>query len=329
MSIPPPIVAAARIGWKWQWNQLMNGLAPANRDGEYARPASQHQEAKIPHEDCLNERSPNQLPYLIIGRSCPWAHRTWLVHKLRKLEPRITLIIARVDKKAGRWKLDPPCLGCDSLLALYQLCGSPPNHRATVPSLIDPGGPSSKSPTLLGNESAQLVEVLNQWPSANKKVDLQPDALNEEIKRWQHLLQPTVNDGVYRCGFARNQSAYDKAIRELFSALKQVDKSLAKKGPWLCGKRLTLADLRLFPTLIRWEMVYMPLFKCSKEPLWSFPYLWRWRQRLFAIPEVAETCDPKAWREDYYGALFPLNPSNIVPTGPDLEEIVNHPAHNI
>ncbi len=323
MSIPPIVVATARKGWNWQWNQLMNGLAPSDKSGNYLRPSSQHQEAKLPPEDELQARSKANVPVLIIGRSCPWAHRTWLVHQIKGLKENLRLVIAKADHQAGRWRMDPPLLGCDSLLALYQLSGSPPSHRATVPSLIDPIGNDHSKPKLLGNESAQLVELLNQWPTQYKSSDLAPKALQKEISEWQELLQPSVNNGVYRCGFARNQSAYDNACDELFSALKTVNQSLANKGPWLCGEQMTLADIRLFPTLIRWEMIYQPFFGCSQAPLWSFPHLWEWRQKLLSLPKVAKTCDAKAWRTDYFGALFPLQPSNIVPAGPDLYKMVN------
>ncbi|WP_320666454.1 glutathione S-transferase family protein [Prochlorococcus sp. MIT 1307] len=323
MSIPPIAVATARMGWKWQWNQLMNGLAPADRFGNYQRPPSQHQNAVIPKHNDLAGRSQDELPHLIIGRSCPWAHRTWLVYELRNLQSNLNILIANPDKKRGRWQIEPSWLGCDSLLSLYQKCGEPPNHRATVPALIDPGATANDSPKLLGNESTQLIEVLNQWPTTTNSLDLSPKELQQDIKNWQNLLQSSVNDGVYRCGFARNQSAYDKACKELFQGLKEVEKSLSNKGPWLCGRKITLADVRLFPTLIRWEMVYQPLFGCSQEPLWSFPNLWRWRQQFLALPSVQKTCDSSAWRNDYFGALFPLRPSNIVPAGPNLIKMVN------
>jgi putative glutathione S-transferase len=99
--------------------------------------------------------------------------------------------------------------------------------------------------------------------------------------------------------------------------------SLKHSGPWLCGEQITLADVRLFPTLIRWEMVYAPLFGCSERPLWQFPKLWDWRRRLYGQPGVQTSCDAKAWRHDYFGALFPLNPGGIVPTGPDLTTLVD------
>ncbi len=329
MSIPPLVVTAARRGWKWQWHQLMNGLGPADKNGNYLRPPSQHQKALVPKTNDLLKRSPDLRPRLIVGRSCPWAHRTWLVYELRDLSSSITLLVSKADHKAGRWKIDPKWLGCDSLLDLYKLCGTKPNQRATVPTLIDPKGSTEMKPRLLGNESAQLVEALNEWPTLQQNApNLYPKKLKADIEGWQNLLQPNVNDGVYRCGFARTQGAYDKASNALFNALHEVERSLSQKGPWLCGEELTIADIRLFPTLIRWEAVYMPLFGCTKEPLWSLPNLWEWRKKILAIPKIAKTCDPSAWRNDYFGALFPLHPSNIIPAGPDLMGMIGHTPQN-
>ena len=316
MAIPPALVKTARWGWSWQWQRLMGGLGPADSSGNYKRPAGDHPAATLPTQS-LDGRSPDERPLLILGRSCPWAHRTWLVHTLRGLGSSLNILMAQADHQAGRWQLDPPWQSCHSLLELYRHCGAPPSHRATVPVLMDP-----LEPRILGNESAQLVELLNRWPAAAEAPDLAPEDLGEAIATWQTLLQHSVNDGVYRCGFARNQAAYDRAEQALFTALAQIEGSLASHGPWLCGNRLTLADLRLFPTLIRWEAVYAPLFGCSRQPLWQFPNIWTWRQRLFALPGVQATCDAQAWREDYFGALFPLNPGGIVPAGPDLRTLV-------
>ncbi len=323
MSIPPIIVTTAKLCWNWQWNQLMNGLAPADQNGNYERPKSEHQKASVLQESELICRSKKQLPHLLIGRSCPWAHRTWLIYALRNLGDYLNLLVVKVDKEGGRWIIDPPWLGCNSLLALYRKCNQPPSHRATVPVLIDPGTNTKMQPNILGNESAQIIEVLNQWPTKSKSLDLFPKPLQEEINNWQKSLQNSVNDGVYRCGFARNQQAYNKASAELFQSLNNLEESLHQKGPWLCGEQITLADVRLFPTLIRWEAIYEPLFGCSQKPLWCFPNLWNWRQRFMKLPNVSKTCDVNAWRNDYFGALFPLRPSNIVPAGADLMTIVN------
>ncbi len=323
MSIPPFAVKAARLGWNCQWKILMNGLGPSDEQGNYKRPKSQHQTKVIPSQQDILSRSPDNQYQLIIGRSCPWAHRTLLVHKLRKLNESINIIFAEADHKKGRWKINPTWKGCDSLISIYKLCGAKSNQRATVPVLVDPGNNNDKNPEIIGNESSILVEVLNKWPSSENNLDLAPKELENEITNWNYLLQDSLNNGVYKCGFARNQIAYEKASHDLFEALEIVEKSLKKNGPWLCGKKLTLADIRLFPTLVRWEMVYLPLFNCSKEPLWSFTNVWKWRQKFMALPSVSQTCKPDAWREDYFGALFPLRPSNIVPEGPELKKIIN------
>ena len=320
MAIPPVLVKTARCGWNWQWLQLMGGLGPADHEGNYRRPAGDHPTATLPAQP-LEGRGRDHRARLILGRSCPWAHRTWLVHTLRQLGESLELLMAKADHQGGRWQLDPPWRNCSTLLELYRHCGSPPSHRATVPVLVDP-----LEQRILGNESSQLVELLNRWPAAADAPDLAPADLGTAIAEWQELLQGNVNDGVYRCGFARNQTAYNRAESALFAALEEVERSLGSRGPWLCGDRLTLADLRLFPTLIRWESVYAPLFGCSRKQLWQLPNIWRWRQQLLALPGVMATCDAEAWRQDYFGALFPLNPGGIVPAGPELSTLVNSGA---
>ncbi len=328
MSIPPAIVFTAKKGWSWQWQQLMNGLAPKDKNGNYQRPPTEHQTANPLSRSDLQERKHEELPRLLIGRSCPWAHRTWLVHQIRGLQESLIIQMVKANDNAGRWELEASWLGCKSLISLYRICGSPPNHRATVPVLIDPGKETKNNykPKILGNESTQLIEVLNQWPTNTDAPDLAPNELQEEIKAWEKLIQQNINNGVYKCGFARNQAAYDRAIEALFKTLEKIEQSLGMKGPWICGKRLTLADIRLFPTLVRWEVVYMPLFKCISKPLWFFPKIWEWRQNFMNLPEVYETCDSKAWQQDYFGALFPINPSGIIPNGPNLGEIIYAPS---
>ena len=172
-------------------------------------------------------------------------------------------------------------------------------------------------------ESARLMELLNAWPAADGAPDLEPAGLEDAIHGWRERLQDSVNDGVYRCGFARTQAAYDRAEAALFATLEQAEAALSGGGPWLCGPQLSLADVQLFPTLIRLELVYGPLFGVSRRPLWQLPGLWRWRQRFFALPGVAASCCDRAWRQDYFGALFPLHPSGIVPAGPPLATLVN------
>jgi len=167
------------------------------------------------------------------------------------------------------------------------------------------------------------VVELNKWPINSNNLDLNPKKYHEKIVNWQNLIQENVNNGVYKCGFSRNQNAYEKASKDLFSTLAIIEESLKTNGPWLCGEDLTIADIRLFPTLIRWESVYEPLFKCSKKPIESFPNIIEWRKTIFNLYNIKNTCDADSWREDYFGALFPLNPSSIIPKGESISKIVN------
>ena len=314
MAIPPGVVAAARAGWRWQWLQLMGGLGPADAEGNYRRPASPF--AQRPPLPATAAELGGHL--LIVGRSCPWAHRAWLTWRLRRLEASISLVVAEPDPAAGRWIVQEPVLGCSTLQELYRRAGADPAQRATVPVLVERG-----SGRVVVGESARLIELLNAWPAAEGAPDLEPPALAAAIGDWRERFQHAVNDGVYRCGFARNQAAYDRAEAELFAALEAAEQALQTGGPWLCGTALTLADVQLFPTLIRLELVYAPLFGVSRRPLWQFPALWSWRQRFHGLPGVADCCFDQAWRADYFGALFPLHPSGIVPAGPPLATLVN------
>ena len=318
MAIPPSVVSAARAGWRWQWQQLMQGLGPADSDGHYRRPVSAF--GALPPLPANAAVAGSHV--LIVGRSCPWAHRAWLVWTLRQLQGSIELLLVEPDPEAGRWRFNTPFLGCHTLQELYRRSGANAQQRATVPVLVE----RSSGRVVLG-ESARLIELLNQWPAPAEAPDLAPPGLHVVIEGWRSLFQEAVNDGVYRCGFARNQAAYDRAETELFAALDQAEAALAASGagPWLCGETLTLADVQLFPTLIRLELVYAPLFGVSRRPLWQLPALWRWRQQFHALPGVADTCCDQAWRQDYFGALFPLHPSGIVPAGPDLATLVQAP----
>ena len=329
MKIHPSIVKAARTGWNWEWNQLMNGLAPCDSEGNYIRPKSKNRKLYEPCIENLEKRSKENLPTLIIGKSCPWAHRTWLVYKIKKLENKINLIIVNVNRNEGLWKFQNNYLGCSSLYELYKLCGESPSLRATVPTLIDPiSNYKENKPRIIGNESSQLVKILNRWPNKENKINLEPKESINEIEKLTNVLQENINNGVYKCGFARNQSAYNDSSNKLFNTISNIEDILKGKGPWLCGEKMTLADIYLFPTLIRWEMVYSPLFRCTKIPLWKFPKIWEWRRNFLKVHKVSDTCDSEAWRDDYFGALFPLQPSNIVPSGPILKELVDSSPPN-
>jgi putative glutathione S-transferase len=208
-------------------------------------------------------------------------------------------VVVDPDPAEGRWRFAEPFEGCGSLIDLYQQSGADPGQRATVPALYSRG-----ERRILVTEIARLIELLNRWP-APAGPDLEPPNQQEATEKWRTRLQGEVNDGVYRCGFARTQAAYDRAETTLFAALLDANGAL-EQSPWLSGDQLSLADIGLFPTLIRLELIYAPLFGCSRLPLWQLPALWDWRRRFYSLPGVAETCFPDAWRSDYFGALFPL-----------------------
>jgi len=323
MATPPIFVKAAREIWNCEWNILMNGLAPSDSKGNYKRPVNLQQEINIPTKEDLENRASDQMPYLIVGKSCPWAHRVWIMHEIKGLKATINLHIAQVNNSSGRWIFEPNLKGCKTLQELYKKCNNYQIQRATVPMLFDPGKEAKSKFRLINNESADLVNILNKWPVSNNNLDLNTKEKQGRIVDWQNLIQENVNNGVYKCGFSRNQNAYEKASESLFSTLKIIEESLDSNGPFLCGEELTIADIRLFPTLIRWESVYEPLFKCSKKPIQSFPNIIKWRKIIFNLYNIKKTCDADSWRKDYFGALFPLNPSSIIPNGESISKIVN------
>ena len=312
MAPAPLLVRTARCLWQWQWQQLMEGLGPADAQGNYLRPSAVFGEP--PPLPAAADQADAHV--LIVGRSCPWAHRAWLVWSLRRLQSSMTLLVVDPDPEAGRWRFSSPFEGCETLAALYHRCRAPASARATVPVLY-----SRRENRIVVNESARLIELLNRWPGGD--LDLEPPTQVESTSRWRQRLQHAVNDGVYRCGFARNQDAYNRAETALFETLAALDADLRlRSGEWLSGPALSLADVVLFPTLIRLELVYAPLFGCSRLPLWQLPELWNWRSRFYGLKEVPSTCWPDAWRRDYFGALFPLHPSGIIPAGPPLVTLV-------
>jgi putative glutathione S-transferase len=320
VMVAPAVVRLARQLWWCQWRQLMGGLGPADAEGNYRRPPSPLAELPPLPADAAAPGS----HVLIVGRSCPWAHRAWLTWSLRGLAASIALEVVEPDPAAGRWRFPQPFEGCSTLQQLYRRSVALRGQRATVPVLY-----SRVQGRLVLGESARLIELLNAWPAPPGAPDLAPDAHREVIQHWRERLQHAVNDGVYRCGFARTQAAFERAEDDLFETLDALEDALVERQRvgelWLCGPNPSLADVQLFPTLIRLEVVYGPLFGCRRRPLWSYPRLWSWRRRFHGLAGVAATCCEQAWRQDYFGALFPLHPSGIVPSGPTLASLLTLP----
>ncbi|MBD2429625.1 MULTISPECIES: glutathione S-transferase family protein [Fischerella] len=316
------IIRLGKFVWTTMWHLMMSNLAPRNQSGEYIRPASQFRNFIGTQVD--NPYQPQAGRYrLYIGLGCPWAHRTLVVRSLKGLEDAILVSIVSPSPNEGIWVLNQEEEGCRTLPQLYNLAVPGYQGRCTVPVLWD-----TQTKTIVNNESAEIIVMLNSQFNEfakNPQLDLYPEELREQIDHWNEKIYHAVNNGVYRCGFAQTQQAYDKACHELFTTLDEIDAALAKSR-YLCGDRVTLADARLFTTLFRFDVVYYGLFKCDRRRIQDYENLGPYLRDLYQLPGVSDTCDLDSVKRDYYGNLFPLNPGGIIPCGPDVSYLLK--PHN-
>ena len=308
------LIIFARKFWFWYWLRLMNGFAPSDINGNYKRPRGAKDSSKLK----FYQKKTKTL-YLLIGSTCPWCHRTLLIYKLKNLSERIRLIFLNPRFEDGEWTFKKDFFGMKTLSEIYSKSNLIINSRPTLPILI---AFDEKKIKIISNESSSILRILNNIGdefSTNKTKIIYG---NKEILK---LIHNSINDGVYKCGFARNQNAYEKASRNLFSSLDKINYLINDNGgPWLLGKELSFADIYLFPTLIRWELIYSILFKCTQKDISEYKNIIKWRLKFFNLKEVRETCFEEEWMQDYYTALFPLNPNQIVPLKNSLEKIIKH-----
>ncbi|MFB2769862.1 glutathione S-transferase family protein [Pelatocladus sp. BLCC-F211] len=316
------IIRLGKFVWTTMWHLMMSNLAPRSQSGEYIRPASQFRNSISTEAD--NPYQPQAGRYrLYVGLGCPWAHRTLVVRSLKGLENAILVSIVSPSPNEGIWVLNQEEEGCRTLPELYNLAVPGYQGRCTVPVLWD-----TQTKTIVNNESAEIIVMLNSQFNefaTNPGLDLYPEELREQIDRWNEKIYHAVNNGVYRCGFAQSQQAYDKACNELFTTLDEIDTVLAKSR-YLCGDQVTLADVRLFTTLFRFDVVYYGLFKCDRHRIQDYENLGPYLRDLYQLPGVSDTCDLDSVKRDYYGNLFPLNPGGIIPCGPDVNNLLK--PHN-
>ena len=296
------------------WQVMMSQLAPRDRQGAYVRPASQFRNSISSAADSLYPPTAGRYK-LYVGLGCPWAHRTLVTRALKGLEEAIAVTLVSPSPLEGGWVFNEPEEGCRTLAELYQLAQPGYGGRATVPVLWD-----TETRAIVNNESAEIIVMLNsefndlaQHPDLN----LYPEDLRAQIDAWNEKIYHAVNNGVYRCGFAQTQTAYQQACEELFTVLDEIDAALATQR-YLCGDRVTLADVRLFTTLFRFDVVYYGLFKCNRRRIQDYPHLGLYLRDLYQLPGVTDTCNLEAVKQDYYGNLFPLNPGGIIPLGPEI-----------
>jgi glutathionyl-hydroquinone reductase len=314
-SLPPKlIIGLGKFVWTTLWQIMMSKLAPRNQSGEYIRPSSQFRNSVKTGEDSLYQPAAGRYT-LYVGLGCPWAHRTLVVRALKGLEDTISVSIVVPSPDSGGWVFNTPEEGCQTLAELYALAEPGYSGRSTVPVLWD-----KETKTIVNNESAYIIVMLNSEFNEfakNSTLNLYPEELKQKIDWWNEKIYANVNNGVYRCGFAQTQEAYNKACDELFTTLDEIEVALANSR-YLCGDQVTLADARLFTTLFRFDIVYYGLFKCNRRRIQDYKNLGAYLRNLYQLKGVASTCDLDSIKRDYYGNLFPLNPGGIIPSGPDM-----------
>jgi glutathionyl-hydroquinone reductase len=263
--------------------------------------------------------------HLYVSLACPWAHRTLIFRALKGLEKAISVSTVHPDMLGNGWEFRPceagsfeagdPLFGHDFLYQVYLRAKPDYTGRVTVPVLWD-----KERGTIVSNESADIIRMLNSAFArfTASDTDYYPAALRDEIDQVNARVYARVNNGVYRCGFATTQEAYEKAFHELFETLDWLDERLAA-GRYLVGGQITEADWRLFTTLLRFDPVYVGHFKANMRRIRDYPQLAGYLRELYQVPGVAETAHLGHIKRHYYFSHRTINPSGIVPLGPALD----------
>jgi len=265
--------------------------------------------------------------HLYVSLACPWAHRTLILRKLKRLEDVISISIVDPLMAENGWEFSsypdsiPDMINkANYLHEIYTASAPEYTGRATVPVLWD-----KKKKTIVNNESAEIMLIFNSEFNefADGSVDFYPPELRDEIDRINTLVYDNINNGVYKCGFATTQEAYDEALSNLFETLDQIESMLAKKR-YLVGDKITIADWRLFTTLLRFDSAYYNHFKCNLRRIEEYPNLSNYLRELYQYPGVAETVNFKHIKEHYFKSHRTINPTGIVPAGPELDLSTPH-----
>ncbi|MEE2760641.1 MAG: glutathione S-transferase family protein [Pseudomonadota bacterium] len=262
--------------------------------------------------------------HLYVTHNCPWAYRTMMFRKLKGLEDVISVAVGgSTDKDEGWTFTDEPGTIPDEVNKIFRLhevyTKANPHYtgRVTVPTLWD-----KKNQTIVNNESSEIIRMFNsafERAGANAATpDYYPEALRDEIDAINDMVYTNVNNGVYRCGFATSQEAYEVAFNNLFGALDELEARLSKQR-YLVGRQLTEADWRLFSTLLRFDLVYYGNFKCNKQHVYEYPSLWNYTLELYQHPGIGEVTNLEHIKRGYYGLMPRTNPSGVVPKGPNID----------
>jgi putative glutathione S-transferase len=260
--------------------------------------------------------------HLYVSLACPWAHRTLILRKLKKLEDAISVSVVAYYMGPKGWTFDRSLgssgdhlYGTEVLADIYRRADPHMSGRVTVPVLWD-----KERQTIVNNESSEIIRMFNSAFDAvtADRSDFYPEPFRSEIDRINAFVYPTINNGVYRAGFATTQEAYEEAFVALFGALDRIEAILAGQR-YVAGPLLTEADWRLFTTLIRFDAVYHGHFKCNLRRIADYPNLSNYLRELYQVPGISGTVNFEHIKRHYYGSHKTINPSGVVPLGPELD----------
>ena len=265
--------------------------------------------------------------HLYVSLACPWAHRAIIYRRLKGLENAISMSVTSWHMGEQGWTFDTgegstgdAINGAQKLQEIYLRAEPKYTGRVSVPALWD-----KQRNTIVSNESSEIIRMLNSAFDAltNVRADFYPAELRPAIDRVNELVYPNVNNGVYRSGFATTQAAYEEAFRNVFGALDDIETILSRQR-YVAADRLTEADWRLFPTLIRFDAVYYSHFKCNLRRIVDYPNLSNYLRDLYQVPGVADTVSIEHIKKHYYMSQRKVNPTGIVPLGPELDFFAPH-----
>lgn len=260
--------------------------------------------------------------HLYVSLACPWAHRTLIFRRLKRLDDLITVSVVDPLMLSNGWEFKgndggtvDHLFGSGALWQVYVKADPAYSGRVTVPVLWD-----KAQNRMVSNESAEIIRMFNSTFDGltGSREDYYPEALRGEIDRLNDRVYDTVNNGVYKAGFATKQDAYAENVRKLFETLDDLEERLAQKR-YLTGGRITEADWRLFTTLVRFDPVYVGHFKCNIRRIADYPNLSGYLRELYQVPGVAETVNLRHIKEHYYRSHLTINPTGIVPEGPQID----------
>jgi putative glutathione S-transferase len=266
--------------------------------------------------------------HLYVSMACPWAHRTLIFRQLKQLSEHISVSIVSPDMLESGWEFDPSTdsefhdhlYQSNFAYELYTRALPDYTGRVTVPILWD-----KKTQTIVNNESSEIIRMFNSAFNdlTGDGKDYYPEPLRHSIDEVNHRVYHSINNGVYKCGFATTQQAYEEAFDTLFDSLDWIEGLLAKQA-YIAGTEITEADWRLFTTLVRFDSVYVGHFKTNKRTIMSYENIWSYLKALYQQSGIAETVSMEQIKRHYYFSHKMINPTQIIPKGPEIDFMESH-----